>query len=196
MNNPLEMFSLSGKTALITGSTRGIGAAIARGFAAAGARVWIHGREVEEGTALAAELDGTYVRADLAQSTAVRQLAEVISQESESLDILVNNAGLEVVMPIERIDMFTFELIWKVNVRAAVELTRLLLPLLKRSGASSIINVTSIHQIMPYPHNAAYSMAKAALAMFTKTAAIELAPSSTVSTTSRRARWRRTSTVR
>jgi NAD(P)-dependent dehydrogenase (short-subunit alcohol dehydrogenase family) len=187
MNNPLEMFSLSGKTALITGSTRGIGAAIARGFAAAGARVWIHGREVEEGTALAAELDGTYVRADLAQSTAVRQLAEVISQESESL---------EVVMPIERIDMFTFELIWKVNVRAAVELTRLLLPLLKRSGASSIINVTSIHQIMPYPHNAAYSMAKAALAMFTKTAAIELAPSSTVSTTSRRARWRRTSTVR
>ena len=62
--------------------------------------------------------------------------------------------------------------------RAVVELTHLLLPFLKRSGASPIINVTSIHQAIPYPHNAAYSMAKAALAMFTKTAAVELAPSS------------------
>jgi NAD(P)-dependent dehydrogenase (short-subunit alcohol dehydrogenase family) len=176
VTNPQEMFSLSGKTALITGSTRGIGAAIARGFAAAGARVWIHGREVDEGKALAAELGGTYVRADLAQSTAVRQLAEIVSQKSESLDILVNNAGLEIVMPIERIEMFTFDLIWKVNVRAAVELTHLLLPLLKRSGASAIVNVTSIHETMPYPNNAAYSMAKAALAMFTKTAAVEFAP--------------------
>jgi NAD(P)-dependent dehydrogenase (short-subunit alcohol dehydrogenase family) len=90
--------------------------------------------------------------------------------------VLVNNAGMESIMSIEHMDMATFDRIWSVNVRAAVELTHLLLPLLKRSGAASIINVTSIHDTMPYPHNAAYSMSKAALAMFTKTIAVELAP--------------------
>lgn len=176
MVDPLKQFSLAGKTALITGSTRGIGAALARGFAAAEAKVWIHGREVEEGEQLAAELDGTYIKADLAQSTAIRHLAGVISDAQDTLDILVNNAGLEVIMPMGKIDLFTFDLIWQVNVRAVVELTQLLLPLLERAGSSSIINVTSIHDTMPYPHNVAYSMAKAALAMFTKTVAVELAP--------------------
>jgi NAD(P)-dependent dehydrogenase (short-subunit alcohol dehydrogenase family) len=166
---------LNGKNALITGSTQGIGAAIARGFAAAGARVWIHGREEQAGTILAQETGGTYIKADLSRSEEIGRLAETICAAEERLDILVNNAGLEIIMPLEHIDMFAFDLIWRVNARAPVELTHLLLPLLKRSPAASIINITSIHDTMPYPHNTAYSMSKAALAMFTKTAALELA---------------------
>jgi NAD(P)-dependent dehydrogenase (short-subunit alcohol dehydrogenase family) len=168
--------SLDGKNALITGSTQGIGAAIAEGFAAAGARVWIHGREEDAGTALAQRVGGKYIKADLSRSEEVRQLAETISAAEEHLDVLMNNAGLEIIMPLEQIDLFAFDLIWRVNARAPVELTQLLLPLLKRSSSASIINVTSIHDTMPYPHNTAYSMSKAALAMFTKTAALELAP--------------------
>jgi NAD(P)-dependent dehydrogenase (short-subunit alcohol dehydrogenase family) len=168
--------SLDGKNALITGSTQGIGAAIAEGFAAAGARVWIHGREEDAGTALAQKVGGKYIKADLSRSEEVRQLAETISAAEEHLDVLMNNAGLEIIMPLEQIDLFAFDLIWRVNARAPVELTQLLLPLLKRSSSASIINVTSIHDTMPYPHNIAYSMSKAALAMFTKTAALELAP--------------------
>lgn len=171
-----SLFSLEGKVALVTGSTRGIGAEIARGFAEAGARVWIHGREEEAGRRLAAEIGGRFVRADLAESSEIRALVEKVGAAESRLDVLVNNAGLEVIMPLDRIDLFTLDLIWRVNARAPVELTTRLLPLLRRAGNASIINVTSIHDTMPYPHNTAYSMTKAALAMFTKTAALELAP--------------------
>jgi gluconate 5-dehydrogenase len=171
-----SLFSLDGRTALVTGSTRGIGEEIARGFAAAGARVWIHGREEARGNQLAGELHGRYIKADLARPEEVQKLAERLMAEESQLDILVNNAGLEVIMSLEQIDMVTFDLIWQVNTRAVVQLTHLLLPVLRRSPAGSIINITSIHDSVPYPHNAAYSMSKAALAMFTKVAALELAP--------------------
>lgn len=166
---------LNGKVALITGSTGGIGKAIAQGFAAAGARVWVHGRNVVAGEALAAELGGHFVAADLAHPDAVEQLAQVVMESEDHLDILVNNAGVEIIMPIETMEMDKFDQIWCVNVRAPVQLTHLLLPALKRVRGS-IINITSIHDIMPYPNNSAYSTSKAALAMFTKTIAVELAP--------------------
>jgi len=171
-----EMFSLQGKIALITGSTRGIGEELARGFAEAGAKVWVHGRDEASGHALAGELGGRFVKADLSRSEGVRALADTLIAAESRLDVLVNNAGLEIIMSLDQLDMFAFDLIWQVNVRAAVELTRRLLPLLERSSAGSIINITSIHQSVPYPNNAAYSMSKAALAMFTKVAALELAP--------------------
>ncbi len=79
-------------------------------------------------------------------------------------------------MSLEKMDMANFDLLWHVNVRAPVQLTHLLLPLLRKAAAASIINVTSIHDSVAYPVNAAYTMSKAALAMFTKTIAVELAP--------------------
>lgn len=168
---------LQGKVALVTGSTKGIGAEIARGLAEAGARVWIHGRNAGDGRRLATDLRGQFVQADLSQESEVQRLAESIQTSESRLDVLINNAGIEIIMPLEQIDMASFDLIWRVNVRAAVQLTTLLLPLLKQAAPSSIINITSIHDTMPYAQNAAYSMSKAALAMFAKTSAIELAPS-------------------
>jgi NAD(P)-dependent dehydrogenase (short-subunit alcohol dehydrogenase family) len=103
-------------------------------------------------------------------------LAGTLPEAEERLDALVNNAGVEIIMPVERMNMDTFDLIWRVNVRAPVELTHLLLPLLRKAGGASVINVTSIHQETPYPNNSAYSMSKAALGMFTKTAALEFTP--------------------
>ncbi|HEY0756499.1 MAG TPA: SDR family oxidoreductase [Ktedonobacteraceae bacterium] len=168
------LFSLVGKIALVTGSTRGIGRAIAEGFAAAGARVWIHGRDERAGTALAQQLGGRFCYADLATPEGTHTLVETLAEAEEHLDILVNNAGIEIHMPVTRMDMVTFDLIWNVNTRSAVELTSLLLPLLQKASAASIINVTSIHENTPFPDNVAYTMSKAALGIFTRTIAVEL----------------------
>jgi NAD(P)-dependent dehydrogenase (short-subunit alcohol dehydrogenase family) len=172
----LPSLRLDGKIALVTGSTRGIGCEIARGFAAAGARVWIHGRQQREAEQVADEVDGRFVLADLAAPDAVRGLAQTIAAAESRLDVLVNNAGVEVVMPIAAMDMAGFDLVWRVNVRAPVELTHRLLPLLRAAPAASVINVTSIHDVVPYAYNSAYCASKAALAMVTRTIAIELAP--------------------
>jgi len=167
---------LEGKTALITGATRGIGAAIARGFAAEGARVFLHGRDAAAGRALEKETGGRFFAADLSDSARVDELAATICRECDRLDILVNNAGLELVMPFTEFDMTKLDRMWQVNVRAPAQLTHALLPALKASGSASVINVTSIHQTIPYPHNSGYSLTKAALGMLTQTIAIELAP--------------------
>lgn len=167
---------LIGKTALITGATRGIGAALARGFAQEGATVWVHGRDVAAGTALAAEVRGHFVAADLGDSAQVGALADAVLTACPRLDILVNNAGVEFIVPFVDFDVAKLDLMWAVNVRAVAQLTHALLPALRASGKASVINVTSIHQTVPYPHNSGYSLTKAALGMLGQTLAIELAP--------------------
>lgn len=167
---------LAGRIALVTGSTRGIGRAIAAGLARAGAQVCIHGRDLPAGDRTAALTDGAFFAADLATPEGARELAQAFSERFARLDILVNSAGVELVMPIVQYEREKLEQMWRVNVQAPVELTHALLPRLMAAGRASIINITSIHQEVPYPHNVVYSMTKAALGMFTKAAALELAP--------------------
>lgn len=174
--NGSNEFTLEGKVALVTGSTRGIGRAIAEGFAGAGARVWVHGRDREAGERLAKQLGGRFVSADLSYADEIRALVSTVCAHEASLDVLVNNAGLDILMPLESLDMALFDMLWKVNVRAPVDLIRQLLPVLRASGKASVINVTSIHDTTPYPFNSAYCAVKAALAMFSRTIAVELAP--------------------
>ena len=160
---------LRNKIAVVTGSSRGIGRAIAEAFERAGARVWFHGTGESSG-------HEHFVRADFTRPAEVQRMAETIAAAEQRLDILVNNAGFEPVMPLEKIDLSNYDDCFAVNVRAPLHLTTALLPLLKAAKGASVINVTSIHDTVPYPHNAVYSMSKAALAMFSKAAAIELAP--------------------
>jgi NAD(P)-dependent dehydrogenase (short-subunit alcohol dehydrogenase family) len=103
-------------------------------------------------------------------------MARRVAAEEKKLDILVNNAAVEFIMPFEKTDFAKSEATWRVNVRAAQELTHALLPLLLKSGKGSIINVSSIHDSMPYPHNLDYNMSKAALNMFSRSLALELGP--------------------
>jgi NAD(P)-dependent dehydrogenase (short-subunit alcohol dehydrogenase family) len=174
--NPLDQFRLDGKTALVTGAGRGIGLAVAQGFAAAGARVWVNARDEAKARRIADSIGGKAVRADLSLSADIQELVRRMTEEEQKLDILVNNAAVEVIMPFEKTDLKKSDEIWRLNVRGAEELTLLLLPLLKRSPGASIINVTSIHDTTPYPHNLDYNMSKAALNMLTRTLAIELGP--------------------
>jgi NAD(P)-dependent dehydrogenase (short-subunit alcohol dehydrogenase family) len=174
--NPLDQFKLDGKVALVTGAGRGIGRALAEGFAAAGAKVWVNARDEAKAQKIARAIGGRAVRADLSSSSDIQELVRRMTEEEQKLDILVNNAAVEVIMPFEKTDLKKSDEIWRLNVRGAEELTLSLLPLLKRSSRASIINVTSIHDTMPYPHNLDYNMSKAALNMLTRTLAIELGP--------------------
>ena len=161
-----------GLNALVTGSVRGIGLAIAQGLERAGATVWTHGRDPMHKP----EFGGRYVAADLSSDAGVEQLSRSLSAVVNRLDILVNNAGVEIAMPIEQFLADTMDMTWQVNARAPVQLIHGLLPLLKSSGRASVINVTSIHERTAYASNLPYCMSKAALAMATRVAAIELAP--------------------
>lgn len=169
------MVTLAGRTALVTGSTSGIGAAIARAFAANGARVLVHGLDESDGRDLATEINGRFVAGDLIHPTAVDALAAALGDE-EHLDILVNNAGFETHGPVSELDRAELLRVLEVNLIAPTQLVRLLLPRLTERHGGAILNVTSIHESVPARDNAAYAMAKAALGMFTRSAAIELAP--------------------
>lgn len=170
-----RLFSLQGKVALITGSTRGIGRAIADGFCRAGARVWIHGLEVDAGQTLAEELSGKFVGGNLGDPQDVRAIAATLAKSEGKLDVLVNNAATFVPMTVDALDSSAFERVLRVNLNAPVELTYELLPLLRAGNGTSVINVTSIHDTVPHPNDLPYCISKAALAMFTRSAALDLA---------------------
>src|SRR5437763_8260074 len=101
---------LRDKIALVTGSSRGIGRAIAEAFERAGARVWFHGTGEQSDRQ-------HYVRADFTNPADVERLVQTISTAEKKLDILVNNAGIEPVMPLEKIDLSNFDACFAVNVR-------------------------------------------------------------------------------
>ena len=170
----MNVFSLEGKTALVTGSTRGIGKEIARGFIGAGAKVYVHGRDAAQTQSVASELGAVALTADLSDPNAIAKLCETFPESR--LDVLVNNAGLELGTVLEHLNLRDFDRVQQVNVRAAIDLTQRLLPHLKASSSASVINVTSIHDFVPYHGNLAYCASKAALSMATRVMAIELAP--------------------
>lgn len=166
---------LDGRTALVTGSTGGIGEAVARDLAEAGARIVVHGLEADHGRDLARTLGGRFVGGDLADPATPRVIASALAEE-EHLDIIVNNAGMEIGTRATDLETEVLQRLWQVNVVAPTQLVRVLLPRLRERPGGAVVNVTSIHARVPVVGNIAYAMTKAALGMYTGTAALELAP--------------------
>jgi len=163
---------LKGKRALVTGSTSGIGLAIARSLAAEGAEVVLNGFGDEaQIAALRAELGATHSGADL---TDVAQI-EAMMAEAGEIDILVNNAGMQHVAPVEDFPVEKWDTIIALNLTAAFHTTRLAVPGMKRKGWGRIINTASAHSKVASPFKSAYNSAKHGLDGFTKTVALELA---------------------
>ena len=163
---------LKGKRALVTGSTSGIGLAIARSLAAEGAEVVLNGFGGEaQIAALCAELGATHSGADL---TDVPQI-EAMMAEAGEIDILVNNAGMQHVAPVEDFPVEKWDTIIALNLTAAFHTTRLAVPGMKRKGWGRIINTASAHSKVASPFKSAYNSAKHGLDGFTKTVALELA---------------------
>ena len=148
----MNLFDLSGKTALVTGGNRGIGLMISRGLLDAGARVIISGRNEAVCDAAVAELSsfGTIeaIPADLAAADATSRLAQMVAERVDHLDILVNNAGATWGAPIEEFPESAWDKVLGVNVKAPFMLIQACLPLLERAGSAEdparIINIGSI----------------------------------------------------
>tara|TARA_B100001179_G_scaffold219890_1_gene193927 strand:- start:414 stop:1169 length:756 start_codon:yes stop_codon:yes gene_type:complete len=163
---------LEGKRALVTGSTSGIGLAIARALAKDGASVVLNGfGDDAEIAKLCEELGATHSGADL---TDVAQIEEMMA-EAGGVDILVNNAGMQHVSPVEEFPVEKWDTIIALNLTAAFHTTRLAVPGMKDKGWGRIINTASAHSKAASPFKSAYISAKHGLAGFTKTVALELA---------------------
>jgi NAD(P)-dependent dehydrogenase (short-subunit alcohol dehydrogenase family) len=189
MSNPADLFSIAGKTALVTGGTRGIGKMIAEGFVDAGAVVYISSRKADACAEVAAELSakGTCIGlpADLSTEAGCRGLADEIGTRLDRLDILVNNAGATWGAPLAEYDETAFEKVLALNVKGVFHLTKFLVPLLTASGTvdepARILNIGSIDGLaVPLLETYAYSASKAAVHHLTRHLAKRLAPTITV----------------
>ena len=165
---------LKGKTALVTGSTSGIGLAIARALAAEGAAVTLNGfGDSDEIERLRSELNAGYSDADLTKTDAI----EKMMSEAGDIDILVNNAGMQHVAPVDEFPVAKWDLILALNLSAAFHTIRLALPAMKAKGWGRIINTASAHSLVASPNKSAYVAAKHGIAGLTKTVALEAARS-------------------
>lgn len=179
-----QLFSIRGKVALITGGSRGIGEMIARGYVAAGARVYISSRKVEACDALAAELceqgECYSLPADLSTVDGSHRLAAAIAERENALDVLVNNAGAAWGAPFGEYSSDGFDKVMDVNVRAVFLLTQALAPQLRAAASADdparVINIGSVDGIrVPDLPSYAYSASKAAVHQLSRHLAKELA---------------------
>ena len=184
-----NLFDITGKTALVTGGTRGIGRMIAEGFVDAGVKVYISSRKAEACAEVAAELskkgESVGIPADLSKEAECRRLAGEMATREDSLDILVNNAGATWGAPLVEYDEAAFERVLSLNVKGVFHLTKFLVPQLQKAGTveapARVINIGSIDGIgVPLLETYAYSASKAAVHQLTRHLAKRLAPTVTV----------------
>lgn len=165
--------SLQGKTVLITGAASGIGRAIAETFAGQGAQVIVNDLS-DAGEAVAKEIGGTFIAADLSDQTQVRALARAALERKGRVDILVNNAGFQNVAPVDEFAEELWAKMIQVMLIAPFQLIKHLVPGMKQSGWGRIINMSSIHGLVASAYKSAYVAAKHGLLGLTKTVALEL----------------------
>ena len=170
------------KTALVTGSTSGIGLGIATELAARGANVILNGfgdaTEIERLRAkLAADhaVEVRYDGADLAQQDAIEAMMGKAIEEFGAVDILVNNAGIQFVAPIDEFPVAKWNAILALNLTASFHTIRLALPPMKAKKWGRIVNIASAHALVASPYKSAYVAAKHGIAGLTKTVALEVA---------------------
>ncbi|MCS6909506.1 MAG: 3-hydroxybutyrate dehydrogenase [Anaerolineales bacterium] len=175
---------LKGKTALVTGSTSGIGLGIARALAAAGCNVMLNGfgdpGQIEQTRAELAKTHGVrvaYHPADLSQPAQIADLIASTVREFGSVDVLCNNAGIQFVAPIDEFPPERWDAIIAVNLSAAFHTIRHALPYMKRAGWGRIINTASAHGLVASVNKAAYVAAKHGLVGLTKVVGLETAGS-------------------
>uniref|UniRef100_UPI00398EB3F6 3-oxoacyl-[acyl-carrier-protein] reductase FabG n=1 Tax=Pristiophorus japonicus TaxID=55135 RepID=UPI00398EB3F6 len=176
-----QRLSLSGKVAIVTGASSGIGAGTALLFAKLGVKLALNGRNVENLTKVgkACEEAGQYqpllLPGDLTDEESVKKVVEETVNHYGQLDVLVNSAGILAMGTIETTTLDQFDHIMNINVRSIYQLTRLAVPHLIQSKGC-IINVSSVNGQRSFPGVVAYCMSKSALDQFTRCVALDLAP--------------------
>ncbi len=174
--------ALAGKSAIVTGSTSGIGLGIAKALAAAGANVMLNGlgdaAEIDKTRAELADaykVAAPYDAADMSRPQSIRALVARAEREFGAVDILVNNAGIQHVAPIESFPDEKWDAILAINLSAAFHAIKAALPGMKARGFGRIVNIASAHGLVASPFKAAYVAAKHAIVGLTKVVALETA---------------------
>lgn len=184
------MKGLKGKNVLVTGATSGIGQAIAVHFMTEGANVALNYRNspgkldstkklIDEACNQSQACDGKHlpVEGDVSKEADIIRMCDEVVQQLGSLDILINNAGIQTNSPSHELSTADFDKVMKVNLRGAFLCARESLKhFMNRGQGGVIINVSSVHEIIPRPTYASYSMSKGAMENMTKTLALEYAP--------------------
>ena len=175
---------LAGKSALVTGSTSGIGLEVARALAAEGANVMLHGfgdpgtiRQLRDEFEARYDVDVAFSGADVRDPAAIETLARDAAERLGGVDILVNNAGIQHSAPIEAFPVDRWDDIIAVNLSAAFHTTRLLLPGMRAAGWGRVINMASAHGLVASVEKVAYIAAKHGIVGMTKVVALETAQS-------------------
>ncbi|MEO9615273.1 MAG: 3-hydroxybutyrate dehydrogenase [Nitratireductor sp.] len=170
------------KTALVTGSTSGIGLAIAERFAADGFNVVLNSYTDDgQDHALAAELSQkhpgavVYIQADMSKPGRCRALVAAAAERFGTVDVLVNNAGIQHVAPVEEFAPEKWDAIIAINLSSAFHTIAAAVPLMKEAGTGRIVNIASAHGLVASPFKSAYVSAKHGIMGLTKTVALELA---------------------
>ncbi|MGZ5261094.1 MAG: 3-hydroxybutyrate dehydrogenase [Burkholderiales bacterium] len=178
------MTILKGKTAVVTGSTSGIGLACARAFAGAGANIVLNGMgapaDVEKSrSAIEADfrVKAVHSPADMSKPNEIAEMIGLGEKAFGSVDILVNNAGIQHVAPVEEFPIEKWDAIIAINLSSAFHAIRAAVPGMKRRGWGRIITTASAHSLVASPFKSAYVAAKHGIAGLTKTVALELARS-------------------
>ncbi len=171
---------LKGKTALVTGSTSGIGLAIAKALAAQGSNIVLNGlgdaaeiEKVRSDLAASAGVTVLFDGADLTKPDAIKSLIFTAQDKLGGVDVLVNNAGIQHVSPIETFPPEKWDAIIALNLTASFHTTRLVFDDMKAKKWGRIINIASAHALVASPFKSAYVAAKHGLLGFTKTIALE-----------------------
>lgn len=168
------------RTAIVTGSTSGIGKGVAEGLAASGCNIVLNGfGDAAKIEAQRAQLEADhgvrarYSAADLTDTNAIEEMFELVASEFGGADIVVNNAGVQHVSPVEDFPVDKWNLIIALNLSAAFHTTRLAFPRMKEQGWGRIINIASAHALVASPFKSAYVAAKHGILGLTKTTALE-----------------------
>lgn len=178
----IAAFDLTGRVALVTGSSQGIGLALAHGLAAAGATVVVHGRDAEKAERSAAGIaaaSGAAVRStvfDVADAAAVDSGIGWIEQELGTPDIVVNNAGIQRRAPIAEFSDADWDDLLRINLSSVFHVARRVAPGMIARGSGKLIQIGSVQSHLARPSIAPYTATKGAVALFTKGLCADLAP--------------------
>jgi len=165
----MQIFDLTGRRALVTGSSQGIGLALAKGLAEAGATVVLNGRDLKKLEAAAKEIPGAQVLAfDVTDHAAARAAVDGFEAEFSAVDILVNNAGMQFRAPLEDFPADAFNLLLQTNVMSVFNVGQAVARHMIKRGAGKIINIASVQTSLARPSIAPYTATKGAVGNLTK----------------------------
>ncbi|OGB22997.1 MAG: 3-hydroxybutyrate dehydrogenase [Burkholderiales bacterium RIFCSPLOWO2_02_FULL_57_36] len=180
----MQSSNLKGKTALVTGSTSGIGLGIARTLSAQGANIVFNGfgdpqeiSKLQSDVAKEFDVETLYHNADMSKPAEIEAMMKAATEQFGSVDILINNAGIQHVANIEDFPVDRWDAIIAINLSSAFHTTRLALPQMKANNWGRIVNVASVHGLVGSAQKSAYVASKHGIVGFTKVTALETAQS-------------------